>query len=56
MAKKKLKIKRNGNGAYQKLVNPLQQAHGDVVKMTSKVTNPPKAIKDLVGDWPFDKK
>lgn len=45
----KLKYKKNGKGLYQQLTNPLEEAHGRVEKLTVKMKNPPKDLREF---WP----
>ncbi len=49
MARKKIKLKKNGNGLYQKLVNPLEESHGRISKLSEKMKNPPAALREF---WP----
>ncbi len=49
MPRKKIKLKKSGNGFYQKMVNPLEDAHGRVKKLSVKMKNPPPALREF---WP----
>lgn len=49
MARKKIKLKKNGNGFYQKMVNPLEESHGRVKKLSEKMKNPTPALREF---WP----
>ncbi len=49
MPRKKIKLKKGGNGFYQQMVNPLEDAHGKVKKLSVKMKNPPAALREF---WP----
>ncbi len=49
MARRKIKLKKSGSGFYQKMVNPMEESHGRVRKLSVKMRNPPAAIREF---WP----
>lgn len=54
MPRKKIKLRKSGNGFYQRMTNPMEDAHGQVKKLSAKLKNPP--TKELQKVWPDLKK